>query len=528
MGRERLAMRDVKKLFHLRYELGISVRQTAESLGVGKSTIFDYELRAKKSGLTSYEQIETLTTDQLMQKLFPTEESHSNLSDTGQTKKYIVDQRPIPNWAEFHHQLTKNKNLTRALLWEEYKKENPNGYQLTRFCTLYSEWKKTLSLSMRQDHIGGEKIFIDYAGAQVEVIDDQTGEVRLSSIFVGTLGASSYTYVEATWSQSLSDWLMSHQRMFEFFGGSSKILVPDNLKSGVTKPNRYEAKINDSYAELAEHYGCCVIPARVRKPKDKGKVEVAVQIVQRWIVAALRNTRFYSLEELNEQIQVLLKKLNNKKMKVFNKSRHELFLELDFKNLNPLPKNPYEFGVWKTATVNIDYHVSFDKNFYSVPNQHIKKQIEIRATNTTVEIYLNLERIASHRRSFLENRFVTNPEHRPKAHQAMSEWSPERMISWAGSKGFSVESFVKEMLSRKVHPEQSYRSILGVIRLADKYGATKLQTACEMALKVQSINYMTIKNILENKMDEQQIKQEKDQLNLFSDHENVRGQDYYH
>lgn len=520
MARERLALKNIKEIFRLRFNSKLSQREVARVCECGKSTVQDYEKRAKLAGITQFSQIESI----------PVEELNVLLGDAPASSQatIVTNDRLVPEWSKIRDELSKNKNLTLKLLWVEYKNANPDGYQYTQYCEHYRRWKKSLSLSMRQEYRGGEKTFVDYAGAKMRVYDQETGEAREASIFVGVLGASSYTYVEATWSQNIFDWIGSHTRMFNFFGGTSQIIVPDNLASGITKSNRYEAKVNTSYQECVQHYGSCVIPARVRKPKDKAKAEVAVQVVQRWVVAALRQKKFYSLEELNQNILALVNKINERKMRHLGRSRKELFEEFDRANLLALPAVNYEFGVWKMATVNIDYHVSFEKNYYSVPSELTQKKVDIRATDKVIEIYLNLSRVASHRRSYLEGRYITNNDHRPTQHKAMTEWTPERMQSWAKSSGSMVAEFTRLMLERKVHPEQSYRSILGVLRLGDRYGKERLNKACERALGVQSIYYQTVKNILERGMDKLDLKKSEEQPELFTDHDNVRGGDYYH
>ncbi|MFZ4405461.1 MAG: IS21 family transposase [Pseudobdellovibrionaceae bacterium] len=524
MARERLAMRDIKEIFRLRFGLKLSQREVAKICGCGKSTVQEYEKRAFTAGLTELVQIEELPVEELRKKL------GENLDAITAVQNLEMPERALPNWAEIREELVKDKNVTLMLLWTEYKQAHPEGYQYTQFCEHYRRWKKThLGLSMRQEHVAGEKTFVDYAGSKMNIIDASTGEVKEANIFVGVLGASSYTYAEATWTQNVCDWISSHVRMFDYFGGASSIIVPDNLASGIKKSNRYEAKVNSSYQEMAQHYGSCVIPARVKKPKDKAKAEVAVQVVQRWILAALRKKTFFSLEELNQNIFQLVDQINLRKMKAYGKSRRDLFLEFDRPSLQKLPTNKFEYGQWKLATVNIDYHVSFEKNFYSVPHDLTQKKVEIRATDKAIEIFFNLKRVASHKRSYLENRYITNSDHRPKAHQAMAEWTPDRMIKWAEESGESVSEFAKQMISRRMHPEQSYRSLLGVLRLGDKYGKARLNKACERSLSVKSISYQTVKNILERGMDQLKLKNEKDeQINMFSEHENVRGPDYYH
>lgn len=522
MSAERLAMKQIRELFRLRFEVNLSQRKVARALGCGRTTIHDYEKRAALAGLDRFEKINSLSDEELLKRL--------GLKQGGVSRLLPRKDKSLPNCSEVHQELRK-KHVTLSLLWEEYKQEHPEGYQYTQYCEHYKRWKESLTVSMRQNHKAGEKVFVDYAGSTFDIVNSETGEVREAQMFVGVLGASSYTFVEATWSQGLSDWLMSHRRMFEFFGGVPQILVPDNLKSGVTKPNRYEAVMNKSYQELCEHYGTCAIPARVRKPKDKAKAEAGVLLASRWILAALRNQTFYSLQELNDAIKALLENLNNKQMRHFQKSRKEMFLEIDKPALNRLRSTPYEFSQWKKATVNIDHHIVFDNHFYSVPYQHIKRLVDVRATDKVVEIYYRSERVATHRRSFAKGRFSTEISHRPPSHQASLEWTPERITAWGKSKGENTGLFIRYLIESKQHPEQGYRSALGVIRLSDKFGADRLNRACGNAIAIGSVHYRTVKNMLENSMDKiDQTKKQNDekQKDFFSSNENVRGKQYYH
>lgn len=524
MAAERLAMRTVKRLLELRFQANLSQRQVAKALGCSRRTIQRYEQMALENELTDFSLISSLSEQELLCRLGLT--SGFNFLSIPLRKE-----KQLPNWPDIFKELSK-KHVTLALLWSEYKEDHSDGYQYSQFCEHYRRWRQMLSVSLRQEHKAGEKVFVDYAGRTMDIIDPKTGEVQSAQIFVGVLGASSYTYVEATWSQSSPDWLMSHRRMLEFFNGVPQILIPDNLRSGVTKPDRYEAIVNRSYQDLGEHYGTCIIPARVRKPKDKAKAEGGVLLASRWILAALRNRTFHSLEELNEAIAILLEKLNNKIMRHFKKSRKELFEIIDKPALGVLRPEPYIFSEWKGARVNIDYHIVFDDHFYSTPYQLIKKEIQLRATSQTVEIFYKSNRVASHRRSCRKGGFTTEESHRPKSHQEHLKWTPERIISWAKSKGDNTELFVQKLIAAKAHPEQAYRSALGVIRLSDKYGSDRLNQACGNSIAIGSIAYQTVKNMLANGMDKvappASKKKTDKQLDLFALNKNVRGKEYYH
>ena len=517
-------MRDLKELFRLRFDLKLTQRQAARASGFSRSTAQDYERRALAAGILSSEAIVNLSPEELSNKLGFSKPVHK-VGDDSKTDKVI------PDWAQFRQELSRHRHLTLMLLWTEYKEKYlDKSYQYSQFCELYKRWSKKISICFRQEHKAGEKVFVDYAGTRFSVTNFETGEVKVAEVFVGVLGASSYVFAEATWTQGLPDWLMSHRKMFEFFGGVSEIIVPDNLKSGITRPDRYEATINKSYREFSEHYDTCVIPARVRKPQDKAKVEVSVQVVTRWITMALRNKTFFSLEELNDSFRVLLKKLNEKKMRHLGKSRAELFELLDKPALKPLPAKPFEFGEWKRVRINIDYHFEFDKALYSVPYQLTGEELWVRASSFTIEVYKDLHRVCSHRRTYIERKMITEPSHRPPSHQEHLKWTPERITKWADSKGADVGAFIAKLIASKRHPEQAYRSALGCIRLADKFGDERLNLACKKALSYGSSNYQTVKNMLKNNMEKIENEKPK-QLSLieqFTDSENVRGAEFYH
>ena len=521
MAQERLAMRDIKELLRLRFKLGLSQRQAAKASGLGRTTIQEYETRARAANLIDPDEIEKLSAEEVYQRL------GFNGSIEAQAVP-VREAKPLPDWNVVREDLSRHKHTTLMLLWTEYKETYPNGYQYTQFCELYNRWKKKVTLTMRQEHKAGEKTFIDYAGSTIDVVDAKTGEVQAAQVFVAALGASSYVYVESSWTQSLPDWLMSHRRMVEYFEGVTEILIPDNLKSGITIPDRYEAKINRAYREFADHYGTCVIPARVRKPKDKAKAEVSVQVVSRWIIAALRHKTFYSLEELNAAITVLLEKINHRKMRHIGKSRQELYETLDKPALKALPERPYEYGDWKQVGVNIDYHFEYDNAFYSVPYQLVGTRLWVRATCTVIEVYKDFQRVFAHRRSYIKGKYVTEPSHRPISHQEHTKWTPERIIAWASSKSGSIGEFVKRLIQSKAHPEQGYRAALGCIRLSDKYGIDRLTMACQKAIRIESFSYKTISNMLKSGMEKVSPTDDELQMSFLSDHENVRGQNYYH
>jgi transposase len=418
MAAERLNMRQIKKVFQLRLGEGKSQSQIAVHLGIGKTTVREYLQRLNKYNLDAWTLIESLDDSELEKPLGFT------------TLLSIRKEGVMPDWGYIHKEMSK-PHVTMSLLWTEYREQNPQGYGYTQFCTHYNRWRGKLSLVMRQNHKAGEKTFIDYSGDGLWLVDPQTGERRETELFVACLGASSYRYAEATLTQRSPEWIASHVRMSEYFGGTTELWVPDNLKPGVTKADRYEPLLNETYQECAGHYGACVIPARAARPKDKAKVEAAVLVAQRWILARLRNRLFTSLEEINEAVGECLEILNNRNMRHINKSRRELFEELERSVLKKLPEKKYEYAEWKKVTVNIDYHVAFDHHRYSVPYQLVHQSCEVRSTSTIVEVFHKGKRISSHRRSYKHSGFTTLKEHMPKSHREYAEWTPERVIEWS-------------------------------------------------------------------------------------------------
>ncbi|MBU2826129.1 IS21 family transposase, partial [Acidithiobacillus ferrooxidans] len=422
----------------------------------------------------------------------------------------------------------RRKGMTLQLLWEEYvaAHDEQRVYQYSQFCTHYRAWKGRLKRSMRQNHLAGDKLFIDYAGPTVPVIDPGTGEIRPAQIFVAVLGASSYTYCEATWSQSLSDFLGSHVRALRYFGGVPVLLVPDNLKAAVTKASRYEPEINRSYQDLATHYGAVVLPTRPYKPKDKAKVEVGVQVVERWILARLRHFQFFSLMELNREIRRLLEDLNQRPFKQLPGSRKSTFEALDRPALKPLPAQDYVFAVWKTAKVSIDYHVEYNRHRYSVPYRLAHERVDLLVSARTVEIFHQQQRVASHLREDRQGSYSTLTEHMPKAHQRHSEWTPGRLLNWALSIGPATRDVVRWQLESKPHPEQGYRSCLGLLSLSRSYGKDRLNTACLRAIKVGSPTTNSVKSILQQGLD--QVTETPQKAAPLPAHDNIRGPRYYH
>jgi transposase len=507
-------MRKIKEVLRLIYEQRLSARQVARAASLSRSTVAAYRQRFEQTGL-SWPDADGIDDATLERRLFPEAPSVS------------ASERNHPDWAQVQQEL-RRKNVTLMLLWQEYKATQDDGYQYSWFCQHYRAWRGQLDLVMRQEHLAGEKLFVDYTGHTAEVIDRSTGEIRSAEIFVAVLGASNYTYAEATWSQQLPDWIGSHVRAFSFLGGVPEIVVPDNLKSGVVRADRYEPDLNPTYQDLARHYGVAVIPARSRKPRDKAKVEAGVLVVERWILARLRDRQFFSLAELNAAIAELLVKLNNRPFKKLPGSRQSQFEAIDRPVLKPLPAQPYEYAEWKKARVHIDYHVEIDGHYYSVPYQLSKQQLDVRLTRGTVECYHHSQRVASHARSYLKGRHTTVPEHMPKAHREYAEWTPQRLLAWAGKAGPATAAVIEQIMAQRLHPQQGFRSALGIMRLGKQYGDERLEAACTRAHQLGAFSRKSIESILRHGLDRQQLLIPiNDNQTPIDDHEHIRGADYY-
>jgi transposase len=512
MPQARVTMRKIRDILRLAWSCNQSRQAIAISCGIGKTTVTDTLHRASAAKL-SWPLPFALDDEGLETLLYP---ACSNSYPRKCTQ---------PDWHSLNSEFVAHKNLTLMLLWQEYKEGDPSGYQYSQFCELFRRWKKKLDLSMRQEHRAGEKLFVDYCGQTIPIIDASTGEVRDAQVFVAVMGASNYTYAEATWSQSLPDWTGSHVRTFSFLGCLPKCVVPDNLLSAVTKTCRYEPDINPTYAALAAHYGVAVIPARVRKPKDKSKAEVGVQIVQRFILAGLRKRTFFCLAEANAAIRERLDLLNNRPFRKLPGTRTSRFEELDRPAMLPLPETHYQYAQWKKVRLNIDYHFELDGHFYSAPHRLVREQMDIRHTETTVECLYKGNRVASHPKSSVQGGFTTTPEHMPKGHREYAEWTPQRLVSWAAETGKATAQVVESILSRKAYPEHGFRSCMGVISLGKRYSKERLEAACERALYIKGVNYRSIKSILENNLDQKPLPKQQELLPVA--HENIRGTDYY-
>jgi transposase len=514
MAKARLSMRKIKEVLRLKFDCALSGHQIAHSCQISRSTVADYLDRFEKAGL-GWPLPEDLSEEDLDKKLFPPGAS-------------VPSGKPLPDFEYIYRELKAHKkfNLTLDLLWREYKEQYPEGYQYTQFSVLYRRWQKKLDYAMRQDHRGGEKLFVDY-GEGLSLIDPQSGEPITTQLFVAVWGASNYTFAEATLTQQLPDWIGSHVRAFAYFGCLPKIVVPDGLRSAVSRACRYEPDLNPTYAEMASHYGLCVVPARPAHPKDKAKVETAVLIAKRWILAVLRHRTFYSLAELNDAIAQRLAHLNSRKLRKLKQSRRELFELFDQPNALSVPEKTYEYAEWKLATVNIDYHIEIDQHYYSVPFRLVREKLHVRLTARTLEAFLKGERVAVHVRSFIPHRHSTLTEHMPPAHQNYLEWTPSRIVSWAKKTGPATAALVQRIIDSRDHPEQAYRSCLGILRLEKHYSPQRLENAALRALKFTALSFKALRNILENGLD--RLEENPDGLKpTLPDHENIRGSGYYH
>lgn len=511
-------MKQVRDILQLHSVMQLSLRRIEGATNVAKSTISDYIKRFKNSSL-SIEQINLLGDDELRLKLF------------GESTSVVVSKKAMPDMNYLHKEmkLRKKTKITLQLLWEEYLQDNPEGYSYSQFRLHYSKFKQTLNPSMRQTHLAGEKLFVDYSGLTMPIHNQRTGEVDYAQIFVAVLGASGYTFVNATHSQKQEDFIYSHVMCYSFFGGVPRIVVPDNLKSAIISNNKKGIVINESYADLNRHYSIAIEPARPRKPKDKPKAEQGVQAIQRYILARFRHHQFFSVDELNEAIADILDRYNNKIVKHLQKSRSELFEEIDKPYLFPLPMNNYVYKQFKIARVNLDYHISLEKCNYSVPFKYIKEEVEVRYSTQSVYIYHKHKLIATHPRLRTIGDTSTLHEHMPSDHQYIDEkMNPERLRAWAKNIGEYSSLFVEDAFESVTHKPNAYRKIVAVLSLAKLYGNTELELALMYAVKMRTITTKSIKSILDKKLYLAKSANNTSPIkSLFDNHTNIRGADEY-
>lgn len=515
MPAPRRAMRKIIEVLRLKFEAELSHERIAAAARVSKGAVTKYLRLAQAAGI-GWPLPAQMDEAQLGALLFggtaPRQQTHA-----------------APDLARMHQEL-KRKSMTLQLLWEEYAAAHPGqAYGYSQYCLLYRRFAASLKRSMRQVHLAGDKLFIDYSGQTVPIINAITGEIRNAEIFVAVLGASSYTYAEASLSQQLADWIASHVRCFEYMGCVSALLVPDNLRSAIKNACRYDPECNSTYEDLARHYGTAILPARPYRPRDKAAAEMSVLLVQRWILARLRHRQFFSLEELNRAIRELLIDLNNRPFKKLEGCRRSAFETIDRPAMKALPATRYEFAAWSKAGVNIDYHVQCQEHYYSVPHSLVKQTVEVRATATTVECFFKGKRVASHQRSAKKYHHTTLPEHMPEAHRRHLQWTPGRLLNWALSIGPATRDVVKWQLENRPHPEQGYRTCLGLLNLVKRYSATRLEAACRRALAIGAPRYKSIKSILVAKLDQHPdlfpAAQSPSSTTAVA-HSNVRGADY--
>lgn len=498
-------MRMIREVLRLYHSCGLSRKEISKSLGCSRGAVAEYIQRAQAAGM-SWPLPDELDDSQIEQRLFP---------PVAQRKD-----RPLPDFNYIQTEL-KKKGVTLQLLWAEYREEYPNGVSLSQFYTLYARFAKSLDIVMRQEHKAGHKAFSDFAGKTLSITNPYTGEVEPAHLFVCTLGASNFTFADLFLAESTESWCNGHAAAFSYFDGCPKIVVPDNPKPVITKACPYEPDVNPSFAQMAAYYDVAVIPARVRRPKDKAVVEAAVGLATRWVLAVLRKRTFFSLAEARVAVRELVDKLNDRPFKKMPGSRRSLFESVERPALKPLPLVPYEHAQFKKASVNIDYHVEYDKHFYSVPCQFRGEVVEVRATSTTVEIFRRGKRIASHPRSAAINKATTLIEHRPKSHQQYGDWPPERIINWAQKIGPAAADLVEAIMARQKYPELGYRSSLGVLRLAKKFGEDRLESACQRALAIRGLSFKSVKSILDSNLDLRPLPEKPNQLAIV--HNNIRG-----
>lgn len=504
-------MHELKEILRQKLSLGRSHREVAASIRVSAGKVGHVCSLAKELGL-DWPAVEKMADQQLERAMYPRAE--------------LPSVRVEPNWPQVHLEL-RRKGVTLMLLNVEYLEQHPGGYRYSAFCDRYHEWLRKHSPVMRQVHVAGDKMFVDYAGTTLALVDPRTGEVSEAQVFVAVLGASNYTYVEVTRTQNVWDFCGSVARAFTFLGGVPAAIVPDNLKSAVTKACRYEPEAQRTFQELARHFGTTVLPARPRRPKDKAKVEVGVQIATRWITARLRNERLGSVAAANARVLELLDLLNDRPMRVYRASRLELFERLERQALRPLPERAYEVAVWKKVRLNIDYHADVDGHYYSAHHSLIHQHLWARGTPSTVELFHGGTRVASHIRSWVRGSHTTVEEHMPRAHREHAEWTPSRIVEWAAKMGPNTRLLCEAILAHNCHPEWGYRSCLGIFRLSKRYGAERLEQACQRAHAAGARSYKSVASILDRGLDKEPDERSTTQSTP-TYHENIRGGGYYH
>jgi transposase len=507
-------VRKINEILRLRAQ-GMSVADIATSTGAGRTTVYEYLARAESAGI-GWPLPDELDEETVEQRLFPPPSAE------------LAARRPVPDWRAVHGELKKTKHLTLRLVWLEWREGNPDGWGYSQFCAHYQQWLAAQDVVMRLSYPAGERMFVDFSGDRAQWVDPDSGEGHTAEVFVAVLGASGMLYAEATRGQDLASWLSAHMNAWAAYGGVATLTVPDNLKAGVTKACYYDPEINPSYGELASHYQTVVLPTRTAHPRDKSAVEAGVLSVERWVLAPLRNRRFFSLAELNQAIAERVAWLNARPFRGEPASRAELFAEFERAALKPLPAQRYELATWKKVTANIDYHVEGpDRRFYSVPYRLVRQRLELRATRTTIEVYKAGKRVASHVREYGRRRYVTDPAHMPASHRAHAEWTPSRLIRWAATVSPATATLVEKILASRPHPEHAYRACLGLINLAKRYGNDRVGAACERALASRAVSYSSVKSILAEGLDRLPLNQQQALPLPPAAHDNLRGAGYW-
>ena len=513
MPTQRLSMRRIKQLLTMHFGAGASARSIARELGISPSTVRDYLGRATAAGV-GWPLAADVTDESLMARLFVNAGVRAGA-------RFHAE----PDWVALVREL-KRPGVNLMVLWDEYRAIHPEGYAYSRFCQLFREFERRLSPTMRQQHVGGHKAFVDYSGKRVPIVDPSTGEVRAAEIFIAVLGASNLTYAEATWTQTLPDWIGAHVRLFRFWGATPRLLVPDNLKSAVHKASFYDPEVNRSYGAMAAHYGVGILPARPRRPRDKAAVEAGVRFAQSYILGRLRNVTFFSLAECNAAIAVAVERMNSREMRRLGMSRRQLFEAIERPVMANLPEHDFEYAEWHLARVGIDYHVEVQGFFYSVPHALIREQVDTRATARTIEVFHRGHRVAAHARRYGGSRHGTQPEHMPSAHRRYAEWTPERLQRDARGIGPNTEALIIAVIARRPHPEQGFRTCLGLLRLFRGIEAVRVEAVSLRAVEIGALSYASVASILKHRTDRLASPQTADGTPLL--HENIRGARYYH
>ena len=514
MPMRRISMEKVREIIRLYQCCGLTQRAIARVLYVSRPVVKAYIDKIQAAGL-DYAEIEKMDDDALLALIEGPEATSERYKALRRNFEYFIKELKRPG-------------VTLERLWQEYRAEHPDGYRYSQFCYHFQVWRHTSTLTMHIEHKAGDKMLVDFAGKKLQIVNPDTGEIEDVDVFVAVLAASQYTYVEAVASQKKDDWLKANQNAFEYFGGVTRAVVPDCLKAAVTKANKYEPDINPEYADFARHFQTVILPARPHSPKDKALVEGAVRIVDAWIFAALRDRIFHSIEELNQAIRQELETYNAKPMQKYGISRKELFEQIEKAALLPLPQEKYTRRNFKSLKVQFNYHIylSDDKHHYSVPYRYRARQVQVIYTDTVVEIFYKNTRIAFHKRNRTANGYSTIKEHMPSHHRLMSDWNPQRLINWAGNIGESVKAVIQHILEHRQHPEQAYKVCLGILNLTKKFDKDRLNKACHIAIECQHYSYKGIKNILENRLENQQTDGFEAQ-SFTTAHANIRGNHYY-